>query len=631
MNKNIVRCGGLLLALILVFGLAACGGSGSQSTEAGKEDPTTAQSTAAVQSTEAEKTTEAAEKTTEAETTPTTAEQTPAETQAPEIDPNLPAERVAILTAAKAAAGTDELARVKAAFAAAGADLAGVDKAFDLMTSPLLTLLPGIAQEAPESLTVMFDWMTKEWDGGYAKLDSDLITPEKKAERLALYNNITGTAKIIKDFNTPQQILRAYAQAQPGDLLLSSAKGETKTRLARIIARVEVSFLADGVSVDPAASRFMLVVDGAEEELTFQNAYVKYFALPYQLSSLDSAELKTAEPAQAKLPEKPVLKVGFGRADITSDLSIPLAGYGNTTSRMSKKTLTAEDRLMATAIAISDGTDTEIIYTMDTIRIPALWTNNVAAALEKATGIGAEHVAFSSTHTHSGPDIGENLAITARDPYYQVWEAAVIQAGLDAVADLAEVSETKAAVVTAEDLNYTRHWRSNDGRMEGINFSSNKNFGSAEVADEDMQLIRFVRADRKDVVLVNWQGHNNAASTANTSYGTTNRPFISADYAGFLRRYLEKQDEDIAAAYFLGASGNVLPRASEEGQKKYNVDDCDKLGELLACYALAAMENMTVVETGAVQGRQVPCRADRCSIWPLTAATWARSVRSSRT
>jgi len=37
-----------------------------------------------------------------------------------------------------------------------------------------------------------------------------------------------------------------------------------------------------------------------------------------------------------KEPPKPkVLQVGFGRTDITPQLSVPLAGYGNTDKRMS--------------------------------------------------------------------------------------------------------------------------------------------------------------------------------------------------------------------------------------------------------------------------------------------------------
>ena len=585
----------LLLCLVMVLGLAACGGSENQTTAPAEEKPT-----------------EAAEKTTAAETaeTQTTAPETEAETKGMTAEEK----RAAILAAAKAPAAEDDLQRVKEILSAAGADLSAVATAQELLRSEQLALLSGIAVEAPESLVEMFDWMTKAWDGGYVKLTSDLITAEQKAERLALYNDYSSTQTIVQNYNTPQQVLRAYVQAQPGDLLLGvNAVKEGKLKLAQVIAGVTVSYLADGINVNPKESSFRLIDEkGQETELSFQQAFIKYYALPYRLAELDDAAQPAAPAAQtAELPKAPVFKVGFGRADITSDLSIPLAGYGNTTSRMSNTTLTPEDRLTTTAIALSDGTNTEILYTMDTIRVPTYWSDKAAAAVEKATGVGQAHISFSCTHTHSGPDIGDEesadqaaKALTSQSPYYKVWEQAMVQAAVDAMADLSEVAETKVAVTAAEDLNYIRHWRASSGLMEGTNFSKTSNLGVAEIADEDMQLIRFVREGRQDVVLVNWQAHNNAASTGTTSYGSKNKPYISADYAGFMRRYLEQKDEDCLAAYFLGASGNVLPRASETEQKKHNIDAADELGEMLALYAIAAMDKMTTVETGAVQGMQ---------------------------
>ena len=45
------------------------------------------------------------------------------------------------------------------------------------------------------------------------------------------------------------------------------------------------------------------------------------------------------------------IRVGFGRTDITPDCSVPLAGFGNVSKRMSTGYL---DRIYTTCIAISD-------------------------------------------------------------------------------------------------------------------------------------------------------------------------------------------------------------------------------------------------------------------------------------
>ena len=598
-----------LLGLLLILGLTACGG----------ETPETGASETAVPGTErsSEASPSASAAGTEAETTlPETTE-----ADSTEAAPDEEELRAAVLAAAKASAAKGELERLQDAAKAVGADLSAATTGEALIKDGALTLFPGIAAEAPESLVELFDWMTAAWDGGYTRLQEDLITPEKREERLADYNEFNNTRRIIENYNTPQQVLRAYAKARPGDLLLGvlPTKDGSKLKLAAVIADVQAVFLPDGLNVDPEESRFLLIREnGEEKEMSFRLAFAVNFALPYRLTAMGEVwedgetEAKTAE--KAKLPDAPVLQIGFGRSDITSDMQLPLAGYGNTTSRMSDTTLTPEDRLTATAIALSDGSNTQLLFTMDTIRVPSGWSDKAAEAIEQATGIPAANIAFSSTHTHSGPDIGDRessdqaaKAITSSHPYFLVWKQALVDAAAEAVKDLAPVTETGVAVVPVEKLNYVRHYRVAGGTIEGSNFepTGGRNLGTPEVADEDMQLIRFTRADRKDVVLVNWQAHNNAASTSGTASGKAGRPYISADYAGYMRRYMEQQDSDCLAAFFLGASGNVIPsRGREAVLEPFRIDEVDRLGEMLGRYALAAMEQLTPVETGAVQGMQ---------------------------
>ncbi len=595
----------LLLGLALVLGLSACGGNGKE-TEASSQGTEAAPQESTAQ-------TETAESSTPAVTAAET-EESKTMTEA-EL-------RAAIVAAAKASAAADEIGRLKDALTAVGVDAAEIISGGDLMKTSLVELLPGIAAEAPDSLTELFDWMTADWDGGYTRLQEDLITPEKREERLADYNDFTNTREIIEYYNTPQQVLRAYAKAKPGDLLLGvlPAKDSSKIKLAAVIAGVEAVFLPDGVNVDPEESRFILIREnGEEKELSFRMAFAVDLALPYLFTAVEQVREGTEEAAvrtaeKAPLPDDPQLRIGFGRSDITSDMQLPLAGYGNTASRMSDTTLTPEDRLTATAIALSDGSNTQLLFTMDTIRVPTEWSNLAASAIEQETGIPASHIGFSSTHTHSGPDIGNQeskdqpaKAITSSHPYFLLWKQALVDAAAEAVKDLASVTETGVAVVPVEKLNYVRHYRVEGGTIEGSNFepTGGSNLGTPEMADEDLQLIRFSRADRKDVVLVNWQAHNNTASTSGTASGKAGRPYISADYAGYMRRYMEQEDSDCLAAFFLGASGNVTPsRGREAVLEPFRIDEVDRLGEMLGRYALAAMEQLTPVETGAVQGMQ---------------------------
>ena len=58
-----------------------------------------------------------------------------------------------------------------------------------------------------------------------------------------------------------------------------------------------------------------------------------------------------------------VLKVGFGRTDISPTESVPLRGYGDTLTRMSTS---VTERLYATCVAFTDESDnTVLIFHLD--------------------------------------------------------------------------------------------------------------------------------------------------------------------------------------------------------------------------------------------------------------------------
>ena len=332
------------------------------------------------------------------------------------------------------------------------------------------------------------------------------------------------------------------------------------------------------------------------------------FTMPAQ-----NVELAPVYETKDKQGEATGVEVGFGRADVTPTDPQPLAGYGNTTSRMSNTTLTQEDGLTVTATAISDGGQTNLIMTTDFIRVPTAWGAKAQQAISEATGVPADQISISATHTHSAVDIGDResdaqpaKAVTSDDPYFQVWLKGLVDASVEAMADLSDVIEAKVVSTKVEGMNWIRHWRNSLGRMNGVNFSETgvSYKGHPRETDQELQVIRFVRSgDKKDVVLINWQGHPTKASTSGTNYGSAGRPYISADYPGFLRRYVEEQDGDCLVAFFLGSSGNVNTTTEMSSVKRQwqPPEEADVYGEKLGNYVIEAMKNMTTVELGEVQ------------------------------
>lgn len=590
----------LLLSLVMVLGLAACGGSNGVTEESSTKAETEA-TKAPEASTEEKTTAEATEATTEA----TTEAHTLLDTKDPkEI-------RAAIIAAAKASKAETYLGRLQDALWPVLADT--FTSGSELMLSDAVTTLPDVHTEAPEKIAQVLDWFSAEWPGVTAK--EELISAADRAKKLAAYNTYNNTQLIIMQYNTPQDLMRAYASAQPGDLLFSiryKAKDLVDQYLA-VVLEVKPQYLPDGVTVDPINSQIVILDEkGQEKTVDFKTAFVDDYAVPFRLSLLNELEETAAREVKTELPavtEAPAFKIGFGRTDITSDLKLPLAGYGSTSSRMSDTTRTPEDRLTATAIAISDGTNTHLLYTQDLIRTNTVWAEKAAKAISEATGVPEDRISFSATHTHSGPDIGDADAtetakeLTSFSAYYTYWLSQMVEAGKQAMADLAPVTEAGIGAAVVENCNFIRHWRVSDGTICGVNFTHGGTAkGSVQVADNFLQLIRFKREGRPDTVLVNWQDHNTSASSGATDYGMENRPYISSDYAGAMRRYMEGEDSNLQVAFFLGASGNLLPWAMGASFKQYLLNNTDDLGSNLGRAAMDTLaDGMVTVETGAVQ------------------------------
>lgn len=84
------------------------------------------------------------------------------------------------------------------------------------------------------------------------------------------------------------------------------------------------------------------------------------------------------------------LLVGYGKACITPEESVPLAGMGNTSKRMSTMIL---DDLYATCIAFTDEADqTVLMFTLDQLHANKKWTDPLRQAVKEATGVPASHV-----------------------------------------------------------------------------------------------------------------------------------------------------------------------------------------------------------------------------------------------
>jgi len=296
-----------------------------------------------------------------------------------------------------------------------------------------------------------------------------------------------------------------------------------------------------------------------------------------------------------------MIRVGYGRADITPDFSVPLAGFGNSSTRMSQGYV---NRQYATCIAITDEKKkTVLLFTQDQCITVGSWARRARARILAATGVPVNNIMISSTHNHATVDHG-NRAEPSVDKFQLFYEDKMVEAAVAALADRAEAKVETGRTVTGP-LSYVRHYYLDNGTTAGDNygdFSSGKVVGHTTEADRRMQLIRFTFENKAPIVLVNWQAHPTVSSTAARESGRMLRPFLSADFVGACRDWVEKQI-DCRFAYFQGASGNLNSRSflAKEEPVPTNVHE---YGAQLGKHVLEGLETMKEVNAGAVQLQQ---------------------------
>lgn len=281
----------------------------------------------------------------------------------------------------------------------------------------------------------------------------------------------------------------------------------------------------------------------------------------------------------------PPLQVGYGRSDISPDEGIPLRGYGDTMSRLSDGTVT--ERLYATCIAFTDETgNTVLLFHLDLCNSNEKIFDPIREEISEATGIPFEQVLVTATHTHSAPDIG-NIGAKEYTKQLNGW---LMDAALAALEDRREAT-IQVAEAYPENLNWIRYYNYSDGSWgSGTLPKGAKRVSHLRDTDNQLQMLRFVREDAKDVFLVNWQGHPHRD-------GAKDKLNATSDIVGAMRRVLEERDSDVLFAYFTGASGNVNNHSYIDGVT--TTADYFEHGKALVEYMVAA--EFTPVETAPIQ------------------------------
>ena len=286
------------------------------------------------------------------------------------------------------------------------------------------------------------------------------------------------------------------------------------------------------------------------------------------------------------------LQVGYAKVSISPDLAtmgaVGLGGYSDAETRKATGYL---DYVYATCIAVTEGDETVLLYTMDMTAVNMDVANKCRSKISDVTGIPEDHIFFGATHTHSAP----SSSVTAFLNFVVETTATAAQKALEDRAPAAILSNA----VTVEGMNFDRNYKRSDGTYTGSNYGFTSQAPITEhstKSDTELQLVKFDRADDKgDILLTNWQAHPCYASTI--SYTD-----ISSDYIGVLRDKVEKET-GMKVAHFQGASGNQ--NTDSRIDSELHGMSMKEYGEKLAQAVVDGVANLKPVEGSGIKTSRV--------------------------
>ena len=258
-----------------------------------------------------------------------------------------------------------------------------------------------------------------------------------------------------------------------------------------------------------------------------------------------------------------MLKAGFSRVDVTPPLGADLSGYFY---RRSAKGV--RDPLYVNALAIGTETETVILMAIDYIGIKLDHHIKIRKLIEERTNIPADHIVLAALHQHTTPCLAnpENRGTALRDTMFiDVLYRKIADAAVMAVADMRQAVMSHAESTVAEPIAFVRRYFASDGSVQ-TNPDTDKYTltGRCAEADNTVRIIRFRRDGANDIALVNFSTHPDVIGGE----------YISADWPGFTRKYIEEDIAGASAIFFTGCQGdsNHVDFFKPKGQRILNGD-----------------------------------------------------------
>lgn len=165
----------------------------------------------------------------------------------------------------------------------------------------------------------------------------------------------------------------------------------------------------------------------------------------------------------------------------------------------------------------------------------------------EATGVLAENIFISATHTHTAPDISLSTDDVLVKEYTKFVERRIADAAKFALDDLKE-AKMGFGQGSAKNVAFVRRYLMKDGSIK-----TNPGVNNPDIVrpvgeiDDSVNVMRFDRDGADTIVFVNFANHPDVVGGSK----------ISADWPGMLRKDVEKILDGTKCIFFNGAQGDI--------------------------------------------------------------------------
>ncbi|MCH8043021.1 MAG: neutral/alkaline non-lysosomal ceramidase N-terminal domain-containing protein [Planctomycetes bacterium] len=241
----------------------------------------------------------------------------------------------------------------------------------------------------------------------------------------------------------------------------------------------------------------------------------------------------------------PLRSVGVAKIDITPNYPVRMNGFGSRRAESEGVT----QRIWAKALALGGDDDKPaVLITVDNLGIPAELRATIVQRLKKRTGISADRIALTATHTHTAPMLKGNNTTLFGLPIPPAHQQHIDRY----TAELIDAIEKVALAALADRQPARLAW--NIGR---VGFARNRRTKGGPV-DHDLPVL----------VVISPEGKVRAVYTSYACHCVTlSNNKISGDWAGFAQSEIEKLYPGAVALVSVGCGADANPASGVTGAR----------------------------------------------------------------